>query len=176
MRTYQRLRTAGGRYFFTVNLAHRRDNDLLLRHIEGLREAFRVTKRDHPFALEAIVVLPDHVHALWQLPEGDDDFSTRWQLIKARFSRGLEPGERVTASRRRKGERGIWQRRYWEHLIRDEQDFQSHLDYIHHNPVKHGLVAAARDWPYSSFRRWVACGAYSLEWDAPAAIDLSLDD
>jgi putative transposase len=160
MRTYKRVRLAGGGYFFTVNLAHRRGNDLLVRHIADLRAAFRQIRHDHPFFLDALVVLPEHLHCLWRMPPNDDDFPLRWRLIKAQFSSCLGPGEYISPSRRRKGERGIWQRRYWEHVIRDERDFQRHLDYIHYNPVKHGYVQAAKVWPYSSFQRWVKRGVY----------------
>ena len=105
-----------------------------------------------------------------QLPEGDDDYPTRLRLIKARFSRTIPNRERRTASRIRKGERGIWQRRYWEHRIRDERDFNAHMDYIHYNPVKHGCVERVRDWPYSSFRLWVKKGAYPIDWAANPVI------
>ena len=115
MRIYQRVRIAGGSYFFTVNLAERNGNDLLVRCIANLREALSLTRRDHPFSIDAIVVvLPDHLHCLWRLPPGDDDFLNRWRWIKSRFSRSADEGERISKSRRRKGERGIWQRRYWE--------------------------------------------------------------
>lgn len=170
MRTYTRARIAGGVYFFTVNLAERRNNDLLVRHIAELREAFRRTRQDHPFVIDAIVILPEHLHCLWRLPMSDDDFPTRWRLIKARFSRYIAPEERISQSRRRKGERGLWQRRYWEHVIRDEEDYRRHLDYIHFNPVKHGHVLSVRDWPYSSFHRWVERGAYPADWAAPAEV------
>jgi len=166
MRTYQRLRIEGGCYFFTVNLAERHGNDLLVRHIDDLREAILTTMRDHPFSIDAMVVLPDHLHCVWQLPPGDDDFAKRWRLIKARFSRCVDGGERISASRQRKGERGIWQRRYWEHAIRDERDYQRHVDYIHYNPVKHGHVRAPHEWPHSSFARWVERGMYPANWAA----------
>ena len=166
MRTYLRNRTPGGLYFFTVNLAERRGNTLLTDQIAHLREAFRTTLAVHPVSVEAIVVLPDHLHCLWRMPEGDDDYATRWRLIKARFSASLPAGEQVSRSRLRKGERGIWQRRYWEHLVRDEMDRARHLDYIHYNPVKHGHAAHARDWPHSSFARWVKRGAYAEDWGA----------
>ncbi|MGH8659927.1 MAG: REP-associated tyrosine transposase [Gammaproteobacteria bacterium] len=170
MRSYKRVKIAGGAYFFTVNLAERRDNDLLIRRIADLREAFRRTRQQHPFGLDAIVVLPDHLHCLWHLPSEDDDFPTRWRLIKTRFSRAIDRGERVSRSRRRKGERGIWQRRYWEHVIRDQPDHQRHMDYIHFNPVKHGYVQSVKDWPYSSFHRWVQRGVYSVDWAASSQI------
>lgn len=170
MRTYQRLRLEGGCYFFTVNLAERHGNDLLVRHIDDLREAIRTTMRDHPFSVDAMVVLPDHLHCIWQLPPGDDDFPKRWRLIKARFSRCVDGGEHISVSRRRKGERGIWQRRYWEHAIRDERDYQRHVDYIHYNPVKHGHVRAPHEWPHSSFARWVERGMYPTNWAAGAEV------
>ena len=167
MRTYTRAYVPGGCYFFTVNLDRRRDADLLTRHIGALRSAFAVTRRDHPFALHALVVLPDHLHALWQLPPGDADFSTRWRLIKARFSRAVPAGEGVTASRVRRGERGVWQRRFWEHVIRDAGDWQRHVDYIHYNPVRHGYVRRAVDWPHSSLHRFIRRGWCEPDWAAP---------
>ena len=170
MRTYIRSHSTGGVYFFTVNLAQRGQNDLLVRHVDELRQAFRYTKQRHPLIIEAIVVLPEHLHCIWRLPE-DDDYPLRWRLIKSHFSRSIEKGERVSDSRLRKKERGLWQRRYWEHQIRDDRDFQRHVDYIHHNPVKHGLVANVKEWPYSSFHRWVQLGVYSEDWTV--APDLS---
>lgn len=164
MRSYRRVRIGGGTYFFTVNLAKRRNNDLLLRRIDVLRIAFLRTKRDHPFIMEAICILPDHLHCVWRLPEGDADFATRWSLIKQRFSRSVPRGEELPASRRRKGERGLWQRRYWEHAIRGDDDYEHHVDYIHYNPVKHGYVTRAADWPYSSLRRMIALGRCPAAW------------
>jgi REP-associated tyrosine transposase len=163
MTAYRRNLLAGGTYFFTVNLADRRLS-LLTDNIELLRAAFRYTRRRHPFTIDAIVVLPDHLHALWTLPPGDSDFATRWRLIKTTFSHGLCPAERVSASRSRKGERGVWQRRFWEHTIRDHEDFVRHMDYIHFNPVKHRYVEHVQDWPFSSFHRMVRLGWYSPEW------------
>jgi putative transposase len=148
MTDYRRNFIAGGSFFFTVNLADRRLH-LLTQHIEALRSAFRETRRRHPFIIDAMVVLPDHLHAVWTLPEGDSDFATRWRLIKSGFSRRIPIGERISGSRAAKAERGIWQRRYWKHTIRDESDFARHLDYIHINPLKHGLATRVRDWPYS---------------------------
>jgi putative transposase len=154
MTDYRRDRTPGGTWFFTVNLANRQ-TDLLVRHVNLLRASFRRVRVRHPFRIDAIVILPDHLHCIWTLPENDHDFSTRWQLIKSGFSREIPwlDGEAFSRSRARKGERGIWQRRYWEHRIRDEEDLRNHIDYIHRNPVKHGWVAEMADWPYSSFRR-----------------------
>ena len=163
MTAYRRNLVAGGTYFFTVNLADRRSS-LLTANIELLRAAFRYTRHRHPFMTGAIVILPDHLHALWTLPAGDSDFATRWRLFKTTFSRGLRPIERVSASRSSKGERGIWQRRFWEHTIRDDDDFARHVDYIHFNPVKHSYVERVRDWPFSSFHRMVRLGWYPAEW------------
>ena len=171
----------GGTYFFTVNLAQR-GGDLLVREVEALRDAVRLTKEEHPFGIDAFVVLPDHLHAVWTLPEGDADFSVRWGAIKARFTRrvGFHPtraggetgvfGEaaggvgynptRRSPSKMRKGDAGIWQRRFWEHCIRDEADFAAHVDYCHWNPVKHGLVERAEDWPFSTVHRAIREGRF----------------
>jgi putative transposase len=163
MTNYRRNFVPGGTFFFTVNMAERRLR-LLTEHIDLLRAAFRATRLRHPFTIDAIVVLPDHLHAIWTLPEDDADFATRWRLLKSPFSRALPGGERISNSRLRKGERGIWQRRYWEHTIRDEMDRTRHIDYIHINPVKHGHVTRVRDWPYSSFHRMVRLGTYPEDW------------
>lgn len=163
MTNYRRYRIKGGCYFFTVTLAERRGR-LLTEHIQALRTAFRVAKTAHPFTMEAIVVLPDHLHCIWTLPEGDDDFSMRWRQIKAAFSRQLPKTERRSKSRLKKGERGIWQRRFWEHVIRGEDDYRRHVDYIHYNPVKHSYVKTVADWPHSSFHRYVKLGMYPGDW------------
>ncbi|MGH6779567.1 MAG: REP-associated tyrosine transposase [Bradyrhizobium sp.] len=163
MTGYRRNFIAGGAFFFTVNLAERRLS-VLTDHIDELRAAFHETRTRHPFTIEAIVVLPDHLHAVWTLPEGDADFATRWRLIKSAFSRSIAAGERVSASRATKAERGIWQRRYWERTIRDEDDFARHVNYVHINPVKHGLVTRVRDWPHSSFHRMVKDEIYPEDW------------
>lgn len=134
MTQYRRPRIAGGCYFFTVALADRQSTRLLGR-VDLLRECFRKTRQRRPFAMDAVVILPDHLHCLWTLPEGDADYSHRWSRIKAAFTHGIEPGERRRESRIRRQERGIWQRRFWEHAIRDEQDFAAHVDYFHINPV-----------------------------------------
>ena len=163
MTNYRRNTLPGACYFFTVNLADRRLK-LFTDHIELLRRAFRETRARHPFTIEAVVVLPDHLHSIWTLPDGDADYPTRWRLIKSTFSRGLQGGERLSASRANKGERGIWQRRYWEHTLRDDEDFARHVDYIHFNPVKHGHASKTSDWPYSSFQRMVRLGHYPADW------------
>lgn len=151
---YRRVRIAGGCYFFTVALADRK-SDLLLKNINLLRAAVREAKTNHPFTINAMVVLPDHIHAVWTLPESDDDYSKRWMLIKRRFSMSLPKTEMINSTRLHKRERGIWQRRFWEHAIRDEKDFLNHINYIHQNPVKHGYVNNAEDWPYSSLQKFL---------------------
>ena len=160
---YRRADVKGGTYFFTVNLAQRHLR-LLLDHVEILREAVKTVKQRHPFHIDAFVVLPDHLHAIWTLPPDDADFATRWMLIKSGFSRHIAINESRNASRISKGERGIWQRRYWEHLIRDENDFERHVDYIHYNPVKHGYVHRASEWPYSNIHRHINAGIIADDW------------
>ena len=169
---YRRAFVAGGTYFFTVNLLER-DKSLLTDHIDLLKTAFHRVKLSHPFYIDAIVVLPDHLHAIWTLPANDADFATRWRLIKSHFSRGLPCTERTNLSRLKKSERGIWQRRYWEHLIRDDLDYQRHVDYIHYNPVKHGYVDKAFDWPYSSIHRFIEKGIISSDWGVGESIMLT---
>jgi putative transposase len=160
---YRRSDAAGGTWFFTVNLLNRK-NDLLVRHIDLLREVIREVRQAHPFEIIAMVVLPEHIHAVWQLPEGDADYPMRWSLIKAGFSRRMAKGEFIRKSRELKRERGIWQRRYWEHQIRDDADLAAHVDYIHINPVKHGHSARAADWPYSSIHRFIRKGWATQDW------------
>ena len=167
MTNYRRNFVAGGSFFFTVNLADRQSR-LLTDHIALLREAFLHVRARHPFQIEAIAVLPEHLHTIWTLPPDDLDFATRWRLIKTTFSRGLPKGERISPSRRNRGERGIWQRRYWEHTLRDELDFARHADYIHFNPVKHGHVKSVTEWPYSSYHRFVELGNYAADWGGGA--------
>ncbi len=173
MANYRRYRLQGGCYFFTVTLADRQGR-LLTENIQGLRSAFREVKRAHPFTMEAVVILPDHLHCIWTLPQGDDDFSTRWRQIKAAFSRQLPKTERRSKSRVNKGERGIWQRRFWEHAIRDDLDYQRHVDYIHYNPVKHGYVTRVADWRHSSFHRFVGLGLYPNDWSGLGLGDMDL--
>jgi putative transposase len=163
MANYRRNFVAGGSFFFTVNLADRRSR-LLTDKIDLLRGAIKDTRARLPFILDAIVVLPDHLHAIWTLRDEDDDYAIRWRTIKSAFSRGIEPTERRSTSRMAKGERGIWQRRYWEHTLKDERDFERHCDYIHFNPVKHGYVGAAKEWAFSSFHQFVERGVYPVGW------------
>lgn len=163
---YRRILEQGATDFFSVNLADR-SSRVLVDRVDDLREVVRRARREHPFEILAWVVLRDHMHTVWELTAGDAEYPTRWALIKAGFSRAIPRTEPIGSSRRVKGDRGIWQRRYWEHRIRDDKDLERHADYIHFNPVKHGHSARAVDWPYSSFhwyvrRRWVgedwACG------------------
>lgn len=161
---YHRAFVPGATWFFTVNLLQRRRNDLLIRHVDLLRDVVRRVHRLHPFVVDAWVVLPEHMHCVWTLPPGDMAYPLRWRLIKTLFCRALPQDEYRSPLRVQRGERGIWQRRYWEHLIRDDEDFRRHLDYVHINPLKHGLVGRVQDWPYSSFHRDVRRGVYPLDW------------
>lgn len=154
MPDYRRLYACGGTYFFTVALRNRRAT-LLTDRIDALRAAWRWTARRRPFRTVAYVILPDHLHCIWTLPQNDRDFSGRWRILKGRFSKAIDPAE-DPAEGRRVGERGIWQRRFWEHLIRDDADWGAHVAYIHDNPVRHGYVARREDWPWSSWRRFAA--------------------
>ncbi|MDD2913915.1 MAG: transposase [Gallionella sp.] len=165
MRTYTRAFAPGGTFFFTANLADR-SKTLFIEHIDELRESVKRVRDIHPFHIDAMVVLPEHIHAIWTLPPGDTDYPNRWALIKAGFSRKLPKTERIIKSRSRKGERGIWQRRYWEHQIRDENDFARHVDYIHYNPVKHGHVKSPCDWVHSSVHRFIRDGFLPPDWGA----------
>ena len=163
MPNYRRMWVPGGTYFFTVNLLERRRR-LLVERIEMLGRAFRVARAERPYTTVAWVILPDHLHCLWTLPEGDSDIAGRWHCVKSAFSREIPRHERLSSRRMAKGERGIWQRRYWEHLIRDERDLRNHIDYIHFNPVKHGWTQRPGDWPHSSFHRFVREGVLPADW------------
>ncbi|PDT92014.1 transposase [Bradyrhizobium sp. Y36] len=160
MSRYRRAR--GSTFFFTVVLADG-SSTLLVDQVDRLRRIYRTVRQRRPFETVAICILPDHLHAIWTLPEGDVDFSSRWNLIKGGFSRGLEAGP-PSMSKLKKREKGIWQRRYWEHAIRDDTDLERHIDYTHFNPVKHGLVTRVRDWPSSSFHGHVEKGTLPLDW------------
>lgn len=151
MSKYIRPKRPGASIFFTVALADRGARTLV-DHVVVLREAVRMTKAERPFQINAWVVLPDHMHCVWTLPEGDADFSTRWSVIKARFSRAMPIIQRRKSHEARR-EHGIWQRRYWEHHIRDDAAFAACVRYCWINPVKHGLVEHPKDWPYSSWHR-----------------------
>jgi putative transposase len=135
----------------------------LVNHIGALRAAFRSTRLAHPFTIDAVVVLPDHFHIIMTLPAGDSDYPNRWKLIKRRFTTAVAKAG-VEIARHRNGEHALWQRRYWEHTIRDDRDFERHVDYIHFNPIKHGLVTRVRDWPHSSFHRYLRLGLLPEDW------------
>lgn len=169
MSNYVRCRLPGGCYFFTVNLLERK-KQLLTEHIGLLRDALRTVKQQQPFHIDAIVILPEHLHCILTMPQGDDDYSSRWREIKKSFSKGLPITEHRSKVRIKRHERGIWQRRFWEHTLRDETDYHRHMDYIHYNPVKHGWVERVADWPYSSFHRYVRQGVYPPDWGT--AVDL----
>lgn len=177
MPNYQREYIPGGSYFFTL-VTHERQPWLCE---DAARMALRATisevRQKWPFAIEAWVLLPDHLHCIWRLPEGDADFSTRWRLIKSgvtkrlrgesgasRFANAPYREDGLAASRLVRGEKGLWQRRFWEHAIRDEADFRAHCDYIHYNPVKHGICRSPGDWPFSTLGRFVAQGTYPEGW------------
>jgi putative transposase len=167
---YRRVRITGGTYFFTVNLRDRR-HGLLAEHVGALRDIVRSVKNELPFTIDAMVVLPDHWHSVWTLPSDDAAYARRIRLIKARFTRHLvRVGVQIAKDER--GEYRLWQRRYWEHTIRDDRDFESHVNYVHFNPVKHGHVMRAIDWPHSTFHRYVARGLISADWagDSPEGV------
>jgi putative transposase len=137
------------------------------RNVERLREGFRRTMAKHPFRIDAIVILPDHLHRVWRLPDGDSDFSLRWRLIAHYVAAGMP------APTNRRGEKLVWQRRFWEHAIRDEDDWRRHVDYVHYNPVKHGYVSRPEDWPWSSFERAQRRGWYASGWGHSVPVNLT---
>ncbi|MFM9883130.1 MAG: REP-associated tyrosine transposase [Burkholderiales bacterium] len=172
MPNYRRNRVPGGTYFLTVNALDRKSR-LLVEHIDQLRAAVGLVRRRRAFHIDAWVVLPEHMHAVWTLPVGDDDYSSRWKAIKTEFSKSLPPTEPRSPTHVLAGERGIWQRRFWEHTIRNDSDYCAHVDYVHVNPLKHGLVRRVRDWPHSSFHRFVAEGIYSDDWAGEAVPNIA---
>ncbi|MCX7116263.1 MAG: transposase [Gammaproteobacteria bacterium] len=166
MSQYKRHYEAGAHYFFTLATYQRRPIFIDNERVESLRAAIRKVKKSYPFFLEAMVVLPDHLHCLWRLPENDVDFSVRWRLIKRYFSMGM------STSINDRMEKEVWQRRFWEHCIRNEYDWQRHMDYIHYNPVKHGLALSPADWPHSSFNHYVEKGFYEKNWGKVESVTL----
>ena len=164
MPNYRRNYVRGGSYFFTVVTAGREPILATERSRAMLRKAIRSVLAKHPASIEAIVLLLDHLHAIWALPAGDANFPLRWSLIKSGFTRGLAGNAPRTPSKIAKRERGLWQRRYWEHAICDDADLVRHIDYVHFNPVKHGLVSRVCDWPHSSFKNYVARGILPQDW------------
>jgi len=163
MPNFRRHYSEHGLYFFTVALLNRQ-SDLLVKHIDLLKQSFRTEQAKSPFSIKALVVLPDHLHTIWQLPPNEHDYSLRWRRIKAHFSYRLPKSKVINQSRLQKKELEIWQRRFWEHSIRDDEDFKNHFDYIHYNPVKHGLVKNVDDWPYSTFHFYVTKNIYPEDW------------
>jgi putative transposase len=180
MSDYRRYRVEGGTYFFTL-VAHSRaplfaNQDA--RRILG--DKLRACQREWPFEITAIVLMPEHLHAIWSLPPGDSDYSTRWAWIKKEFTKEwLASGgqeQLVSEARKQRADRGVWQPRFWEHAIDDEQDLDRHFDYIHYNAVKHGHVQCPADWPHSSFHRWAEHGVYERHWGCTSRSPLSFDD
>jgi putative transposase len=174
MVNYRRAIQAGGTFFFTLTLKDRR-SDLLVRYVNELRQAFRDVRQIKPFSIDAMVVLPEHLHAMWTLPPDDSDYSGRWRVIKSCFVRRLRQNG-VEVSINKKGEAGVWQRRFWEHQIRDEKDDVNHFDYIHINPMNHGLVRRTGDWRWSSFHRYVKLGWYAKEWACDQPMEGKYDE
>ncbi|HEV2917546.1 MAG TPA: transposase [Candidatus Babeliales bacterium] len=167
MSQYRRFYQSGGNYFFTLVTYHRRFLFANPENVKQFKIAINKVKKKYPFSLNAIVILPDHLHCLWKLPENDKDFSTRWRLIKRYFSMEMK------TSVNHRNEKEVWQRRFWEHIIRNENDWQKHMDYIHYNPVKHGLVKSPRDWTDSSFNYWVEKGIYEKDWGSIGPITIA---
>ncbi len=168
MPNYRRANLAGGTYFIT-QVTYQRESWLCGEvGRKALREAIQRVRENYPFSIDAFVLLPDHFHCLWTLPEGDGDLSTRLRLIKTfvtkHYGEKLGIGQDISASRQKRKEGNLWQRRFWEHLIRDERDFAQHCDYIHYNPVRHGLCKTPQDWEFSSIHRFIAQGIYPLNW------------
>ncbi len=176
MTQYRRFYTPGASWFFTVNLAQRQNNQLLVDQVDLLREAFRYVKKRHSYRMDAVVIMPDHLHCIWTLPKDDADYSLRWRLLKTYFSRGIPKGESISNSRSKRRERGIWQRRFWAHLLTDQDDYNRHFDYIHWNPVKHGVVHQVNEWPHSSFYRCVESGIYPFDWGHSGNFFIGIDD
>ncbi len=177
MATYRRLLTPGATYFFTLVTQDRSPLLTEPQVVEVLRQAFREVRREYPFRVEAIVLLPDHLYCLWTLPDGDADYARRWNIVKRRVSqrvRHLLPTPEIGSQAARR-ELGLWQRRFWEHQIRDEADFERHANYLHWNPVKHGYVPRVSDWPWSSFHRHVERKVYPPDWGGLVQADESAD-
>ena len=174
MSDYRRSRIAGGTYFFTVVTQERRPILTTEAVRTALREAIQQARTTLPFQIDAWVLLPDHLHCIWTLPEGDSDFSARWAIVKRRVSECCTTvvNSPESDSERKRNERAFWQRRFWEHQIRNDDDLTKHLDYIHWNPVKHRLVKAVKDWPYSSFHKYVARGLYPDNWGGGKSVDV----
>ncbi len=159
MSCYHRLYIPGGTYFFTVRLAQRGAHTLV-DEIDLLRSVYGSVTAEHPVECDAMVVLPDHIHAVWTLPPGDADFSIRWKKIKSAFSKHCTARGNPGPSKARKGEKGIWQRRFWEHAIRNSEEYYTHVNYCHFDPVKHGLVQHPKDWVFSTIHQHMRQGRF----------------
>lgn len=175
---YRRNYISGGTYFFTLALQNR-TSEILIEKIELFKEAIHTVKLEHPFNMKAYVILPDHLHTLWELPEDDFNYSVRWQKIKTRFSKAII-NSGIVLNKTKHNEYDLWQRRFWEHTVRDQQDFENHVNYIHYNPIKHGLVDKLEDWPYSSFHHFVKTKKLPPNWaekisEKTAGINLYVD-
>jgi putative transposase len=168
MPNYRRTLLAGGTFFFTLVTQDRRRLFAKETARRRLGDAIRQVQGQQPFEMKAVVLMPNHLHCIWTLPEDDDDYSSRWACIKRRFIESWTAvgGHEAAISQARidRHERGIWQKRFWEHRIRNQTDLARHVNYIHYNPVKHGLVRCPHAWPYSSFHRWVKEGYYKPDW------------
>src|SRR4029077_9992873 len=180
MPNYRRAFIPGGTFFFTV-VTEQRARILCQEPARKLLgNALRECRQRWPFQIDALVLLPDHLHAIWTLPPGDADYSKRWAWIKKEFSKawlstgGIERA--ISVSRMQRRQRGVWQPRFWEHLVKDEKDYERHFDYVHWNPVKHNLSQAVRDWPFSTFHRWVRLGVYHQQWGGREAEPLDFSD
>ncbi len=171
------LARLGRAYFFTVVTYDRQRILCNAEMVMVLWNSFKAVMQKLPFEMDAVVVLPDHMHCIWTLPDGDIDYSARWSIIKRTFTQCVAETVRTahpTVSRLKRCEGAVWQRRFWEHQIRDERDYRMHCDYIHYNPVKHGLICAPKDWPHSSFKKFVSAGYYEEDWGY--GNDISFDD
>jgi putative transposase len=159
---YRRNHDINGLYFFTITLKNR-NSTLLTDHIDLLRKSFQRVQTENIYQTKAIVILPDHIHAIWKMPDGEKNYSLRWRKIKSYFTHSVVRSG-LPISKNSRGDFNIWQRRFWEHTICNENDYENHINYIHYNPVKHGLVENVKDWPYSSFHRYVKKGILNLDW------------
>ncbi|MBC8551327.1 MAG: transposase [Candidatus Brocadiales bacterium] len=180
MSNYRRANAKGGTYFFTV-VTYRRQEFLCNENVRtALRDGISDVQTKHPFTIDGWVLLPNHLHCIWTLPEHDSNFGIRWAMIKRFITKRCGPDLRrddwMNASKRKRNESTIWQRRFWEHMIRDEDDFNKHLNYIHFNPVKHGLVTCVKDWPHSTFHRCVREGIYPPDWGGDGTYDTNDKD
>ena len=175
MPRYRRADTPGGTYFFTVVTYRRREILTIPESRAILREVLNSVKQQHPFTIDAWVLLPDHLHSIWTLPLGDNEYAKRWGMIKSGFSKQAKDlfhrPEWMNETKIKRRESTIWQRRYWEHQIRNERDYRKHMDYLHYNPVKHGLVKRVIDWPYSTFHRYIKLGVYPEDWCGMVEMD-----